>query len=276
MYSPDVCNPEMDVYRSIEKLFRNLTSISAAIEAVQHIPDFMLHSDPNIPEPLTLTNGVTLYRSYLSESAVESLATELLTSFIDPPHHSNLSAASELSQDASLFEEYKNLCGSGDFTSSALRRLRWACSGLHYDWAQRSYCSEKFSYLSETVESIYRHFSANEEAYDKENEKMSCLMNLYHKHRSSDRLGGHRDDVEASRSPLVLVSLGSPGLLLLGLTQGVILYSGDVLVMQGEGRDVLHGVPCVFHSSEVSRLPDGSVADFLKRTRISLSIRRVF
>ncbi|CAJ1440590.1 unnamed protein product [Effrenium voratum] len=81
----------------------------------------------------------------------------------------------------------------------------------------------------------------------------AAICNLYHAaRRPSDRLGGHRDDVEEdTRSPLVTLSLGLPCVFLLGKDTRaapplpLLLPGGAVLVLAGRARQAFHGVPCV-------------------------------
>jgi len=79
-----------------------------------------------------------------------------------------------------------------------------------------------------------------------------AICNFYHLQRSSDRLGGHKDDVESDiTSPLVTVSLGAPGIFLLGgksrkeMPTAILLRAGDCMVMGGKSRLYYHGVPTV-------------------------------
>jgi hypothetical protein len=84
-----------------------------------------------------------------------------------------------------------------------------------------------------------------------------AICNFYHLHRPSDRLGGHKDDVESNLSlPLVTVSLGAPGIFLLGresreaLPSAILLNAGDCLVLSGKSRGYFHGVPSILEYSD--------------------------
>ena len=84
-----------------------------------------------------------------------------------------------------------------------------------------------------------------------------AICNIYHIHRSSDRLGGHKDNVESDLSlPLVTVSLGAPGIFLLGgmsredIPTIILLEAGDCMVMSGTSRQYFHGVPTIL-SNEI-------------------------
>jgi len=79
-----------------------------------------------------------------------------------------------------------------------------------------------------------------------------AICNLYHLQRPSDRLGGHQDNVESNLSlPLVTISLGAPGIFLLGgssrndVPTAILLRAGDCMVMSGKSRGYFHGLPTI-------------------------------
>lgn len=78
----------------------------------------------------------------------------------------------------------------------------------------------------------------------------AALVNYYHE---GDTLGGHIDDAEPDLTkPLVSLSLGRPGIFLVGGTTrdieptALLVRSGDVVVLHGEARRCYHGVPRIF------------------------------
>ena len=79
-----------------------------------------------------------------------------------------------------------------------------------------------------------------------------AICNFYHLQRPSDRLGGHQDNVESNLSlPLVTISLGAPGVFLLGresreeLPTAILLKAGDCMVLSGKSRGYFHGIPTI-------------------------------
>ena len=99
----------------------------------------------------------------------------------------------------------------------------------------------------------------------------ACLINWYHKQKAS--MGLHVDQDEHDiRAPVVSVSLGDPAMFRIGgpkrggSTQGIKLYSGDVVVLGGEARLCHHGVSKIFFG-ESALVPKGG--------RINLTMRRV-
>jgi alkylated DNA repair protein (DNA oxidative demethylase) len=98
----------------------------------------------------------------------------------------------------------------------------------------------------------------------------ACLINWY---REGAKMGMHVDNDEKNvRAPVVSVSLGDPAQFRLGghrrggPTQGLKLYSGDVVVLGGQARLCHHGVTKVFYG-ESALVPRGG--------RINLTMRRV-
>ena len=100
----------------------------------------------------------------------------------------------------------------------------------------------------------------------------ACLINWYKPERAS-KMGMHVDNDENDlRAPVVSISLGDPAMFRIGgpkrggATQGIKLYSGDVVVLADEARLCYHGVSKVFYG-ETALVPRGG--------RINLTMRRV-
>jgi len=86
-------------------------------------------------------------------------------------------------------------------------------------------------------------------------------------------MGLHVDNDEKDlRAPVVSVSLGDPALFRIGgskrggATQGLKLFSGDVVVLSGQARLCHHGVSKIFYG-QTALVPKGG--------RINLTMRRV-
>jgi len=99
----------------------------------------------------------------------------------------------------------------------------------------------------------------------------ACLINWYHKDKTSMGLHVDQDEHDVC-APVVSVSLGDPAMFRIGgpkrggPTQGIKLFSGDVVVLGGEARLCHHGVSKVFFG-ESALVPRGG--------RINLTMRRV-
>jgi len=230
----------------------------------------------NIYRLASLKNSVYFIPGYLDAGTVTRVASEIVEDLIDNPPHAN-----------SLPEPRKNLwheyLQDPLDQSLAMNKLRWSCVGYHYDWGNRSYDPTKRSKFPKSFTAYYEEILAciNEVTERPLSGKAeSAIINFYHSHRISDRLGGHRDDVEVTdATPLVSLSLGLGGIFLIE-DQAIYLQSGDVLVMADEARQSLHAVPVIFsgdrRSSSRVHLDKDPIANFLAKTRISISVRQVY
>ncbi|KAL3758170.1 hypothetical protein ACHAWU_004808 [Discostella pseudostelligera] len=146
--------------------------------------------------------------------------------------------------------------------SFPLHRLRYINLGeYNYNWSSRIY--EKIqgaAALPDSLVSLAQRAYAIARKRTKEVRSVPvvfdmAICNIYHIQRSSDRLGGHKDNVESDLSlPLVTVSLGAPGIFLLGgmsredVPTVILLQAGDCMVMSGSSRQYFHGVPTILSS----------------------------
>eukprot|EP00397_Hematodinium_sp_SG-2012_P037952 GEMP01041220.1.p1 GENE.GEMP01041220.1~~GEMP01041220.1.p1 ORF type:complete len:366 (+),score=85.41 GEMP01041220.1:120-1217(+) len=179
------------------------------------------------------------------------------------------------------------LAPSAKRNSEVFYKTRWMSLGVHYDWGERAYVPNATCPLPERLKTMSAqvaqlcslpHFAPD-----------AALVNFYHPcQRPSDRLGGHKDDVENHMDqPLVALSLGPPCCFLLGgATRDdepvpLLIRGGDVLVMSGPSRHAVHGVPKVWPFEEsrkrkrtpMKEFPSGS--ELISHTRVNISLRLV-
>ena len=159
----------------------------------------------------------------------------------------------------------------GPPATTLLKKLRWSSIGLIYDWTRRIYVSEwVFIPLPEELATLAKNLvrlsslatknqtpiAPTKETTDETTSKSApfipdaALINYYHE---GDTLNGHIDDAEPDiTQPLVSLSLGRPGIFLVGgFTKDitpipVLLRSGDAVVLDGDSRRCYHGVPRIF------------------------------
>lgn len=280
--------------REHEKLLRRCASLEEAKRLVRSIVISPSESS-NVLENVG-SGPVAIYRlkhlgdavfyipGFLNHKEVCVLMKEILNSMIDSPPHSN----SLISQESEhLWTDFMKPCKE----PSLLSKLRWSCVGYHYDWGERSYDPTKKSAFPSSLTRYYGEVlrTINEAGpHSHTGVPESAIINFYHSSRQSDRLGGHRDDVESvDSSPLVSISLGIKGIFLIE-NEAIVLNSGDVLVMANDARRSLHGVPSVLPektihdrkdtvlSEEYESDEDALIQRFLEATRVSISIRQVF
>ena len=280
------------VLRENEKLLRRCSSISRAQKLV---PSLIVdpRKSPSQLELLGSPEGKSVYRlrslkpnvylipSFLPENKSFDLTHEILNRLIDnPPHANNFN---DDSNPHGMWKEFMR----GTSETLRLKKLRWSCVGFHYNWGERTYDRNLKSDFPNSFRELYVSvLDLVNSVVNAENklsgEAQSAIINFYHSHRVSDRLGGHRDDVEVTdRTPLVSLSIGRPGFFLIE-NEAIVLHSGDVLVMADEARQSLHGVPCIVggdrkkESTGHQQSEREAVTRFLSDTRISLSIRQVY
>lgn len=98
----------------------------------------------------------------------------------------------------------------------------------------------------------------------------ACLVNFY---SNTAKMGLHQDrDEQDLSAPVVSISLGDTCLFRIGqttrggMTQSIKLFSGDIVVLGGEGRLCYHGVDRIYPASSALLKSGG---------RINLTLRRV-
>ena len=285
------------VLRRHEQLLRRCRTLEDAIDLVPNL----IHDPDSTPSGLISVVGQTkcgrdIYilnglvescyyiPNYVDQTRSVELLDEILNHMIDsPPNSSSLDRARVYTH---LWKDYLK---NPEDLSTPLNKLRWSCVGFHYNWGERSYNKAEWSEFPKSFELIYssvlKDINLTRGKDPLTGSPQSAIINFYHAHRISDRLGGHRDDVEETDStPLVSVSFGRPGIFLIE-DQAICLGSGDVLVMAKNARQSLHGVPVVFPVSDRKTEQDITSSDrswrenvekFMEKTRISISIRQVY
>lgn len=163
-----------------------------------------------------------------------------------------------------LSQDSGNASKKRKIESVPLSKLRYLNLGeYNYNWGDRKYdripgalpFPKSFTALARIAYDLAQQKINNDSqlvcTYNKSIFDMA-ICNFYHLHRPSDRLGGHKDDVESDlTSPLITVSLGSPGIFLLGgktrssVPTAILLRSGDVMILSGRSRHYFHGVPTI-------------------------------
>lgn len=259
---------EIDQYHAVEVQWRNVRDYESLHEDGLQAPwRANLLEDPcsdprckRVPGNLEayavsgtpIGSGVFLCPHALNSSQQRALLRAVLTKWAQPPNRSNLwpnlATESELLQGLAEFAAGK--------PDTAVERLRWVTLGQQYDWTERKYLPASDApplpkELCALAEAAASAMPLPPEAAVRPFEAAIC--NIYHAvRRPSDRLGGHRDDVEPDvASPLVSVSLGLPCIFLLGgetraaAPTPILLRSGSVLILAGRARQAFHGVPAV-------------------------------
>ena len=154
-------------------------------------------------------------------------------------------------------------------------KLSWATMGYHYDWTERSYHPQKKSKMPDLVARLSTLFATSQVRRETEQNGTVNFSNLtftpsasiVNYYTTKSTMGGHRDDLEdpdAMDKPIVSMSLGLPGIFVLGgptkdecniesseemmnsviphPVRAILLRPGDVLIMGGESRLNYHAM----------------------------------
>lgn len=135
----------------------------------------------------------------------------------------------------------------------ALRHLRWATLGYHYNWTDKVYTDAHHSpfppELALLASTLVRALGAAVMPEPRGFEAQAAISNYY---SAGDTLAPHTDHSERDlAAPLVSVSFGCSAIFLIGgcdreaPATPVWIRSGDVVVLSGPSRLAYHSVPRV-------------------------------
>ena len=126
------------------------------------------------------------------------------------------------------------------------KALRWASLGYHYDWTKRMYQENVKSQFPTKLGVLCKYLAGLA------GENMIAEAAIINYYPVGTYMSGHLDDAEhAMEEPIVSISLGCPAIFLLGgktkndSPTGIIIRSGDVIIMSKDSRYAYHGVPGV-------------------------------
>ncbi|ORY32229.1 hypothetical protein BCR39DRAFT_41711 [Naematelia encephala] len=188
-----------------------------------------------------------------------------------------------------------------------MRDLRWANLGWVYQWSTKSYDftpddpivfpPELAHMCTKVVKSVPWDLVFDQSVEEKQPDWSTWsddyvpdtgIVNFY---QMKDTLMGHVDRAELDPSrPLVSISLGHAAIFLLGSASRnqppipIILRSGDVLIMSGNGRQSYHGVPRIMEGTLPAHFQpnDGdeqnrkAAKKFIATARVNVNARQVF
>ena len=169
-----------------------------------------------------------------------------------------------------------------------LRDLRWVTLGRHHNWLETvPGDTESSGPVPELLTKLGKELAALLCFEDENFKTEASIINFYPASKSS--IGIHRDDADYQVAPIITVSLGCPGIFILGEGERsedcheVLLEHGDVCVLEGPDRGALHAVPRIVSKEECIkegisfRVPDIDHPAFmyLKQARINISLRQI-
>lgn len=134
-------------------------------------------------------------------------------------------------------------------------KLRWANLGYQYNWTNRSYYPSDHPNHQEKLPEILENSAEklvkllNMQPY----KPQSVIVNFYNK---KSAMGGHLDDAEPDQEhPILSYSIGLEAVFLIGgrtrnegPVREISVRGGDVVIMSGESRKRVHGVPRIIET----------------------------
>lgn len=261
-------------------------------------------------------DGIILLRNYLDHATQQQLIASSLLDWANPPNLSNLDAHFHLPAEG-LFNAMRidscRLINRRLFDNDnpqvldtlvinpptdaikksapvpiglVLNRLRWLTLGYQYNWTEKLYFFDRSPAFPENLSAILNGIVKLIEprtGYPFSSYRPEAgIVNFY---KPGDSLTAHQDKSEINMSaPLISISLGLDAVFLIGTSSrndqptAYRLHSGDVLIMHGQKRNALHGVPKVIpHTCPPLLLQgmDHDLVDFIQTTRININVRQV-
>lgn len=193
--------------------------------------------------------------------------------------------------------------------TNLIYKLRWTNIGWFYHWGTKQYdFARGKAQVDPSLRNLCRQavsavdwsdvFSSDSGDWGETGEDWSSWHDTYEPdagivnfYQTKDTLMAHVDRSEVcATSPLVSISLGNATVFLIGgLTRdteptGIILRSGDVLIMSGPAcRRAYHSVPRILNGTLPTHLLEDDedenwepYAQFMSTTRININVRQVF
>jgi len=169
-----------------------------------------------------------------------------------------------------------------------LRGLRWVTLGCHHNWLEtvpgdKATSGPVPSILTDLGVQLARLLCFDETSFSTD----ASIINFYPASKTS--IGIHRDDAEYQVAPIITISLGCPGIFILGRGERgddcheILLEHGDVCVLEGADRGALHAVPRILSEQECEEggfdfnvpLATDPTSSYLRQSRINISLRQI-
>ncbi|XP_050548142.1 nucleic acid dioxygenase ALKBH1 isoform X2 [Daktulosphaira vitifoliae] len=221
--------------------------------------------------------GLVIIRNPFTKKGEKTWIQRCVASYTRKPNILNIDAHNMLKTDEDWWTTVNK---TGDILLK--NKLRWATLGYHHNWNTKIYSesarSEFPSELAELSRTIIKLLNFPDEFVAE-----AAIINFYH---LSSTLCGHTDHSEINISaPLLSISFGLSAIFLIGGSTldknafGILLKTGDIVIMSGESRLSFHGIPKVLPLLNDNDLDDSydwkPFKNFIQDTRININVRQV-
>ncbi|KAK9511692.1 hypothetical protein O3M35_000306 [Rhynocoris fuscipes] len=184
-------------------------------------------------------------------------------------------------------ENWWKICQTDDFRKKILlKKLRWITLGYHHNWDTKVYSEQSKTKMPEELVSLGKLCAKVTGGWDLTPE--AAIINFYH---FGSTLSGHIDHSEPNvEAPIFSFSFGGRAIFLIensNNTSAILLESGDLVIMSGQSRLAMHGVPRIMEplhpypwnpldslNQEIDDW-DPSINDYVTSARININLRQV-
>uniref|UniRef100_A0A0V0G4T0 Putative alkylated dna repair protein alkb log 1 n=1 Tax=Triatoma dimidiata TaxID=72491 RepID=A0A0V0G4T0_TRIDM len=170
------------------------------------------------------------------------------------------------------------------------KKLRWITLGYHHNWDTKEYCENTKSPVPQELIDLCRVCARSIGGWNFT--AQAAIINFYH---LGSTLSGHVDRSEPNEeAPLLSFSFGGRAVFLIGDADdeehvtALVLESGDLVIMSGQSRLAMHGVPKVMpplqpypwtDSTDQTLLDNeewnSSFEEYISSARININVRQV-
>lgn len=257
-------------FKPFEKYNRNIDSWMFDLSKAQ-----MMQTD----------GGLLICKNIFSKQLLEQLASEAVFQYpIKQDNKNNLVNINRTIEDklTSWKSDYSSL------RKHPLKGLRWVTMGCHHNWLETtpgdpSKAGPVPKLMTDLGTEIGKLLN-----FERPFLTEASIINYYPANTST--IGIHRDDIVYQIAPIMTISLGCPGLFLIGSGERdekcfeVLLEHGDLCILDGSDRSAFHAVPRIIDfelaaENNIERgfdnLEDKALNSYLLQSRINISLRQI-
>jgi len=190
----------------------------------------------------------------------------------------------KIKQNPNATEEEKIARSKGEIEISPedlIKKIRWSSLGIYYDWEKKEYDRSLVRHVPEIIQRACKEV-AEHVCGTASFRTETAVVNYY---QSKDRIMTHVDRYEEDMSkPLVSFSFGCSAVFVVGKKEKTdprvstfLLQDGDIVILQNESREYLHGVPKILqentgHADYAAK----EYAPLITHSRINISVRQAY
>nr|XP_033332384.1 nucleic acid dioxygenase ALKBH1 isoform X2 [Megalopta genalis] len=243
------------------------------------VKDWKIYEFSNIP-------GLIFIKNPFTPNGHRYWIIKCLKDYTKKPYKLNLDAHDDLGDN----ENWWDMCYSSSKSMHLIQKLRWATLGYHHNWITKLYSETSKTEMPRELSLLTSFLAKTLNFVD-----FKAEAAIIHYYRMNSTLAGHIDHSEVDmNAPLFSISFGQTAVFLMGgLTQddpadSILVRSGDIMIMSGESRYRLHGIPKILPATSIpwdqeevndncQRIPNdwNKAKAYISEARINMNIRQV-